>query len=332
MVKNKNLAIIALLLSLAAMVSLNLRVVQSNPVEPHQADSIWIEPSTIVLSAYEIHVGDKFNVTIWLNVTSQDMYTWQFKLYYNTSQLTATRAGYTGPGGAYSEWATYRTGGGTGAVAPVIEEDYVLFAESCLADYYVPKGTCASLAWVEFEIIEAPPEDGALQSLLDIDNVDTYVLNPDLDEIEPMTKSGATYSYSYIDNIPPRIAEPTQDPATDVQPGQTVKISVNVTDHETGVKNVTLYYTNDTVWYLVPMEFNSTTGLWEAMIPGHDPDITIKYKIEAYDNAENHAVKDNAGQYYVYTVVPEFASSIYLILLTTISIAAAVAFKKKFKT
>ena len=330
MVKGKNLAIIALFL--AALLSLNLRVVQSNPVEPHQADSIWIEPSTIVLNAYEMHVGDKFNVTIWLNVTSQNMYTWQFKLYYNTSQLTATRAGYTGPNGANSEWATYRTGGGTGAVAPVIEEDYVLFAESCLSDYYVPAGTCASLAWVEFEIIEAPPEDGALQSLLDINNSDTYVLNPDLNEITPIMKSGATYSYSYIDNIPPRIAEPTQNPATNVQPGQTVKISVNVTDPETGVKNVTLYYRNDTTWYLVPMEFNSTTGLWEATIPGHDLGTTIKYKIEAYDNAENHAVKDNAGQYYVYTVVPEFVSPIYLILLTTISIAAAVAFKKKFKT
>jgi len=32
----------------------------------------------------------------------------------------------------------------------------------------------------------------------------------------------------------------------------------------------------------------------------------VKYKIVAYDNAENMAVEDNAGQYYTYTVIPEF--------------------------
>lgn len=331
MVKSKNLAIIALLLLFAAMLSLNLRAVQSNPVEPHKADSMWIEPSTIVLNAYGIPVGYKFNVTVWLNVTSQNMYTWQFKLYYNTSQLTATRAGYSA--GAQSEWAAHKTGGSAAAVTPVIEEDYVLFAESIVGDYYVPAGTSASLAWVEFQIKAAPPTGGGLTSALNITNADTYVLNPDLDEITPITKSGATYSYSYIDNIPPRIEEPTQNPpANNVQPGQSVKVSVNVTDPESGVKNVTLYYTNDTTWNQVPMEFNSATGLWETTIPGYNLGTTIKYKIEAYDNAGNHAVKDNAGQYYVYTVVPEFASPIYLILLATISIVAAAAFRKKFKT
>jgi hypothetical protein len=194
MVKSKNMAIIALLLLFAAMLSLNLRAVQSNPVEPHKADSIWVEPSTIVLNVYEMPVGSKFNVTVWLNVTSQNMYTWQFKLYYNTSQLTAVRAGYTGPGGACSEWATHKTGGVTAPVTPVIEENYVLFAESIVGENYVPAGTCASLAWVEFQIIASPPEGGVLQSLLDINNTDTYVLNPDLDEITPITKGGATYT------------------------------------------------------------------------------------------------------------------------------------------
>ncbi len=319
-------------LLIVLMISLMATLTSNKPVQAARADSIWIEPSMVQLNAYSIPVGSKFNVTVWLNVTSQNMYTWQFKLYYNTTQLTALRAGYTGPGGAYSQWASYRTGGGTGAVSPVIEYDYVLFAESCLADYYVPAGTCASLAWVEFKIIEAPPEGGALTSALNITNVDTYVLNPDLDEITPISKIGATYVYSYVDDIPPRIDEPMQVPSTDIQPGQTVKVSVNVTDAETGVKNVTLCYTNNTIWYNVTMQFNSTTGLWEATIPGHGLGITIKYKIEAYDNAENHAVKDNAGQYYVYTVVPEFASSIYLMMLMVTSIIAAVAFKKKLKT
>jgi hypothetical protein len=332
MVKSKNLAIIALLLFLVTMLSLNLRAVQSDPVEPHKADSIWVEPSTIVLNTYEKPVGSKFNVTVWLNVTSQNMYTWQFKLYYNTSQLTAVRAGYTGPGGAYSEWAKYKTGGSTAGVTPVIEENYVWYCESIVGDYYVPAGTCASLAWVEFEIIAAPPVCTEFTSILNITNADTFVLNPDLEEIKPITKSGATYSYSYKDVSPPYIERPTQDPpANNVQPGQPVKVSVNVTDPESGVKNVTLYYTNDTKWNTVPMEFNNVTGLWEATIPGHDLGTTIKYMIEAYDNCGNHAVENNAGQYYVYTVIPEFTSPISLVILITVSTVATIAFKKKFK-
>ncbi|MEM0121546.1 MAG: hypothetical protein QW688_08930 [Thermoprotei archaeon] len=328
MVNKKTPLVLALLgIAISAAVFVNFKAAQSAP-----ADSIWVEPSTVAINAFEMPVGSKFNVTIWLNVTSQNMYTWQFKLYYNTSHLTALRAGYTGPMGAYSEWASHRTGGGTGAVSPVIEDDYVLFAESCLADYYVPAGICASLAWVEFEIIAEPPEDGTLESPLDINNVDTYILNPDLDEIQPITKLGATYTYAYVDNIPPRIGNPTQIPSTNVQPGQEVKVLVNVTDPETGVKNVTLYFTNDTTWYSIPMEFNSTSGLWEVTIPGHAQGVTIKYKIEAYDNAENCAVKDNAGAYYVYTVVPEFASPIiYILLLAFASAATVIRFRKKPK-
>jgi len=32
----------------------------------------------------------------------------------------------------------------------------------------------------------------------------------------------------------------------------------------------------------------------------------VKYKIIAYDYAENVAVDDNAGEYYLYSVIPEF--------------------------
>lgn len=177
MVNGKCLAIVALLLCLAT--SVNLQIAQAEPAEVHPADSMWVEPSTIDLSTYA--VGDKFNVTVWVNITSQNMYTWQFKLYYDTSLLTAVRAGYTGPDGACSEWATYKTGGSTAAVSPVIEENYVLFCESIVGEAWVPAGTCASLAWVEFQVVAAPPT--GLESTLDIDNEDTYVLNYDLEEI-----------------------------------------------------------------------------------------------------------------------------------------------------
>ena len=292
----------------------------------YAADAMWIEPSVLDFNAYEVDVGYRFNVTIWLNVTSDNMFSWQFKLYYNTSQIQATNAGYSN--GSYSEWALHRTGGGTGAVTPVIEEDYVMLTESCTGENYVPAGTCARLAWVEFEIVAAPPFGGSLESMLDIDNPRTWVMTPDLEYIS-ITKYPAEYHYSYKDTIPPTIDTPIQEPADNVQPGQEVKISVNVTDAESGVKNVTLYYTNNTEWYPVQMLFNETSGYWEATIPGHDADTTIKYKIEAYDNAGNCAVNDNAGEYYIYTVVPEFSSVIFVLIALMAASIVAIKLRKK---
>jgi len=171
----------------------------AKPAYSQAENSMWIEPSTLSFTTDKTSVGFKFNVTLWLYVTADNMYTWQFKLYYNTSQLKATRTGYSA--GTQSEWATKRTGGATAPVTPVIEENYVLFAESIVGDYYVPAGTKASLAWVEFEIIAAPPMGGKLESVLDINNVDTYVLNPGLSEIT-ISKIGASYSYTWV--APPR--------------------------------------------------------------------------------------------------------------------------------
>jgi len=165
-----------------------------------QENAFWIVPENLSFDTTTTNVGDRFIVYIWLWVTSENMYTWQFKLYYDTTQLKATNCAYEP--GPTSQWATYRTGGATAPTTPVIEENYVLFAESIVGDYYVPAGTKAKLAKVEFEIIAAPPMGGQLTSLLSIDNVDTYVLNPDLDEIPLAAKEGATYTFKWI--APPK--------------------------------------------------------------------------------------------------------------------------------
>ncbi|MEM3459544.1 MAG: cohesin domain-containing protein [Candidatus Bathyarchaeia archaeon] len=136
-----------------------------------------------------------------------------------------------------------------------------------------------------------------------------------------------------IDNTPPVINAPAQNPTeNNVQPNQQVKITVNVTDLTSGVKNVTLFYTNDTSWYSVEMVYNSTSGLWEATIPGHAQGIQVKYTIKAYDNAENYAVNDNAGDYFTYTVIPEYSSIIlillFMIMTTTIMMVST---RRKFR-
>jgi hypothetical protein len=132
----------------------------------------------------------------------------------------------------------------------------------------------------------------------------------------PCNVEHAEFNFPFEDYTPPTIRTPTQNPPTDNVPeNQPVTITVNVTDVESGVKNVTLYYTNNTEWYSVPMEFNDATELWEATIPGHALGTQVKYKIEAYDIAGNRAVNDNDGEYYVYTVIPEFPSIVMVILL-----------------
>lgn len=183
------LCLFAVTVTIALLAANNVETAKANV----PADAMWVEPLVLNFSIYEVNVGYRFNVTIWVNVTSQHMFAWQFRLYYNTSHLQATKAGYTGPNGANSEWATHRTGGTVATVVPVIEANYVMITESCQGDYYVPKGTCASLAWVEFNVTAVPPLGGQLESLLDINNARTWVERfPDLEEI-PITKYSAEY-------------------------------------------------------------------------------------------------------------------------------------------
>jgi len=109
------------------------------------------------------------------------------------------------------------------------------------------------------------------------------------------------------DTNPPLIGTPSQEPEPDkVMPDQAVRVSVSVTDVESGVKNVFLSYTTNggATWTNLTMVYNATVGLYQATIPAFPSGTNICYKIIAYDNADNVAINDNAGQYYCYTVNP----------------------------
>ena len=131
---------------------------------------------------------------------------------------------------------------------------------------------------------------------------------------------------------PPIIGVPTQEPSADiVMPYQNVTVFVNTTDAESGVKNATLHYNinNTATWTAMIMSYNSTSGLYYATIHGQPEETYVKYKIIAYDNAENMAVEDNAGQYYTYTVIPEFPSAIILALFMILTMFAVVLARKR---
>ena len=103
-----------------------------------------------------------------------------------------------------------------------------------------------------------------------------------------------------------------------MQAGEAVKISVNVTDAESGVKNVTLFYTinNGANWESQAMNYNNSTGLYEATIPGQEDGTLVEFRIEAYNNAEIKATKYETEPYYTYEVVPELSTFVILLTLT----------------
>lgn len=134
--------------------------------------------------------------------------------------------------------------------------------------------------------------------------------------------SGHRVEISAVDNTPPNIQTPLQMPiANNVSFGQYVSVLVNVTDFESGLREVILSYSldNGITWKNITMQLNFTLGLYEGEIPEQPLGTWVRYEIVAYDNANNVAVEDNAGGYYTYHVIPEFTTwaFCYAILLCT---------------
>jgi hypothetical protein len=150
--------------------------------------------------------------------------------------------------------------------------------------------------------------------------------------------SNHTLEAHFIDNTPPEMSDPWQDPpANSVQPFQNVTVWVNVTDYGTGIKNVTLWYSinNGTSWTILNMTAlpipSDSWITYEATIKGYENCTWITYKIIAYDNAGNNATKDNNGYDYQYHVIPEFPSMPILILLILTTLITTTLWKTKRK-
>jgi PKD repeat protein len=110
----------------------------------------------------------------------------------------------------------------------------------------------------------------------------------------------APYSYTVGDFVPPVISNVLQVPNSP-SPNQAVKVSVTVTEppEASGVKNVTLQYTTNTVWSILDMTLQD--GLWTATIPGQNTGASVKYFIEALDNAAN---SDKTSTFSYTAIVP----------------------------
>ncbi len=132
------------------------------------------------------------------------------------------------------------------------------------------------------------------------------------------------------DNTPPVIGTPIHTPEFP-DDGEAVTVSVNVNDAETGVlvDGVILSYSTDggETWNNVTM--SKTTGdTYEGIIPGLPAGTHVKYMIIAYDNAGNFEIEDQLGEYYVYTVIPEFPTW-QIVVLTLLLIGIIIVIMKR---
>lgn len=136
---------------------------------------------------------------------------------------------------------------------------------------------------------------------------------------------------SVKDTTPPTIGTPSQDPAsTSVEANQNVTVTANITDTESGVREAILSYTTDEgqTWTNTTM-INTAKDFYEAKIPGFPTGTNVQYKITAYDNANNLATENNSGQYYIYTIIPEFQNSAIVIFIIATSITVLAILKKR---
>ena len=144
----------------------------------------------------------------------------------------------------------------------------------------------------------------------------------------------AKYELS-LDSTSPTIGIPSRTPEDDVLPEQPVNVSVNVMDSESGVKNVTLSYTvnNGTSWENLTMNptinYNVSSSLYEATIPGQQAETWVKFRIVAYDYVGNNATRDGTEPHCVYQVIPEFSSALILPLLMIFTLTVVVLSKKR---
>lgn len=149
--------------------------------------------------------------------------------------------------------------------------------------------------------------------------------------------AGPGYDSLYLfkietDSTPPSINDVYQQPDEDnVYPTNMVIVYANVTDDQSGVKQVTLNYTTGNgTWFTQTMELY-IADIWNATIPAFPYCTTITYIIIAEDNAYNTISTDELGFALQYHVIPEYTPTLLILSLMTATTLTATAYKRKRK-
>jgi len=105
-------------------------------------------------------------------------------------------------------------------------------------------------------------------------------------------------------NSPPVIGTPVIQPSSPTYSAP-VRVSVNVTDQHSSVRNVTIIYTTDN-WKMVNTtllaSYNATTTTATAQIPALAGGGHVSFYIVAFNGNGINGVNDNSGSYFGYDV------------------------------
>lgn len=138
---------------------------------------------------------------------------------------------------------------------------------------------------------------------------------------------GKIYELHAVDSVLPNIGKPLHVPQ-EPTPDEEVSVFVNVTDDASGVKEVILSYSNNSIWTnvtMLPVGEDTFTANITAMLY----QTNVKYIIIAYDNFNNLAVNNNSGLYFTYTVIPEFPSLTVPLLFMILSVLLVAVMHRK---
>lgn len=158
------------------------------PSESPAQDALWIELSKATVS----NPGDTFNATVWINAT-ETVYAWQTEVFFNTTYLGVSRAGYTA-GNRSAFFSQYQTI----CVSPIInlETDSVLLGESLLGNTERAPGH-GSLVWIEFELKDASFQDNLSLEISMSYGTGTFILSPFLETLPYNTVENASITLQH---------------------------------------------------------------------------------------------------------------------------------------
>jgi hypothetical protein len=143
-------------------------------------------------------------------------------------------------------------------------------------------------------------------------------------------RMGVSTVHFTIDTTPPNIVNVFQNPSqTNVSPQDIVQVNATVTDYVSGVREVTLNYTSNSVTWTNFTMSNLEGNVWNASIPAFPYGTNVTYIIVAQDNAGNAITTLTMGYEFQYQVIPEFPALTIILPLFMISTLLAVAFHRR---
>ncbi|MEM1540479.1 MAG: hypothetical protein QXJ07_03760 [Candidatus Bathyarchaeia archaeon] len=256
-----NVVILALLMGMFASIA---------PTRSSPARRIYLSPSNNFFDTGTAYVGFKFNVTVWTEIDT-DVGGANIKLVFNDDILMVTRwicphgdPDFFMPEPPQATELPASPDPGYVHVGPGV--GYVLIAVSKGGlPPTAPWGHSGKIAIFEFKVKEIPLKLGMLECVLNINNADTYLLDPEAKEIPDVKKEDGLYRITWARpgparmGVKPKITHLGPFPPSVV--GQTVDIGVYI-------ENL------DIAWYLTSANFKLYFNATVANVTGLNADVT----------------------------------------------------------